>query len=138
NHARRTSHAHVTTTVDPELRGLDEQYNQGGIRRLVAVIDYRSRRAGSNLYLVTARTGEGVAGNIASPATGVLDRPGWVETGYRRLQEPEGTEHHALARVFQLSGGFRLLVGRDLEERERLFEIVATAGRWSVTMVIVL
>jgi signal transduction histidine kinase len=37
-----------------------------------------------------------------------------------------------------LPGGFRLLVGRDLEERERLYHIVLSAGRWSVIIVIVL
>jgi signal transduction histidine kinase len=40
--------------------------------------------------------------------------------------------------VLQLPGGFRLLVGRDLEERERLFDIIVTAGRWSVAIVIIL
>ncbi len=47
-------------------------------------------------------------------------------------------EHRALVRVFQLPGGFRLLVGRDLEERERLRDIVIAAGRWSLAIVIVL
>jgi len=37
-----------------------------------------------------------------------------------------------------LPGGFRLLVGRDLEERERLFGIIANAGQWSLALVIVL
>jgi signal transduction histidine kinase len=40
--------------------------------------------------------------------------------------------------VSTLGGGFRLLVGRDLDERERLYHIVADAGRWSVTIVIIL
>jgi hypothetical protein len=43
-----------------------------------------------------------------------------------------------LARVFQLPGGFRLLVGRDLDERERLYNIVLSAGRWSIAIVLVL
>ena len=30
-----------------------------------------------------------------------------------------------------LAGGFRLLVGHDLEERERLYNVVLDAGRWS-------
>ena len=63
---------------------------------------------------------------------------GWTETAYRRLDEHEAAEHHALVRVFQLPGGFRLLVGRDLEERERLYDIVLAAGRWSIAIVIVL
>ena len=68
----------------------------------------------------------------------MLAKPGWLETAYRRLEDPETAEHHALVRVLQLPGGFRLLVGRDLEERERLFDIIATAGRWSVAIVIIL
>ena len=65
-------------------------------------------------------------------------RSGWTETVYRRHDDPEGAEHHALVRVFQLPGGFRLLVGRDLEERDRLRDIVFSAGRWSLAIVIVL
>ena len=37
-----------------------------------------------------------------------------------------------------MPGGFHLLVGRDLEERERLFGIIANAGQWSLALVIVL
>ena len=99
------------------------------------VIETRSRRPGSSLYLVTTPSGEGLAGNIGSLAPGVLNKPGWMETIYRRLEEPETAEHRALVRVLQLPGGFRLLVGRDLEERERLFDIIANAGRWSLAIV---
>ena len=68
---------------------------------------------------------------------GILDNPGWTETAYRRLDEAESEPPSidALVRVFQLPGGFRLLVGRDLEERERLYHIVlvgrALVGRAS-------
>ncbi len=135
---RRLVTEQITDTVDAEITGLSEQYRQGGIRRLVQVIDGRSRRPGSSLYLVTTFQGEALAGNVGSLTPGVLDKPGWTETLYRRQEETEGAEHHALVRVFQLSGGFRLLVGRDLEERERLYHIIVAAGRWSVALVIVL
>ena len=71
-------------------------------------------------------------------APGRARQTGWTETVYRRLDDPEGTEHHALVRVFQLPSGFRLLVGRDLDERERLYHIILAAGRWSIALVIVL
>src|SRR4029077_7266530 len=135
---RRLITEQITQTVDAEITGLAEQYRQGGIRRLVFVVDARSRRPGSSLYLVTTRAGEGLAGNVGSLATGILETSGWTETAYRRLDDPDGAEHHALVRVFQLSAGFRLLVGRDLEERERLHDIVLAAGRWSLAIVIVL
>ena len=59
---------------------------------------------------------------------GVLDKTGWSETVYRRLDEQEAAEHSALVRVLQLSGGFRLLVGRDLEERARMRDIIIGRG----------
>lgn len=135
---RRLVTEQINRTVDAEIAGLSEQYNIGGIRRLVFVVDARARRPGSSLYLVTTFNGEGLAGNVGSLGEGVMRTPGWTETVYRRLDDPEGTEHHALVRVFQLPGGYRLLVGRDLEERERLYDIVVSAGQWSIALVIVL
>src|SRR5262249_59599268 len=82
--------------------------------------------------------GQGLAGNVASLDTAILSQSGWVETSYRRLDAPEGTEHHALVLVSELPGGFHLLVGRDIEERQRIYDIISTAGRWSVAPVVVL
>lgn len=128
----------ITETVDAEITGLAEQYRQAGIRRLVLIVDSRSRRPGSSVYLVTTAGGEGLAGNVGTLDPSVLDRPGWTEIVYRRLDEASGPAHRALVRVFQLAGGYRLMVGRDLEERERVRDIVLAAGRWSVALVIVL
>ena len=135
---RRLITEQITRTVDAEITGLSEQYSQGGIRRLVFVIDARARRPGSSLYLVATFSGDGLAGNVGLLGEGVLEHTGWTETVYRRLDDAEGTEHHALVRVFELPSGFRLLVGRDLEERERLYEIILAAGQWSIALVIVL
>src|SRR2546423_13956051 len=61
---RRLITEQITQTVDAEITGLAEQYRQGGIRRLVFVVDARSRRPGSSLYLVTPRAGGGLAGAV--------------------------------------------------------------------------
>jgi len=135
---RRLITEQITNTVDGEINGLSNIYAQGGIRRLVLVVDARSRRPASSLYLITTPTGEGLAGNVGALEPGALDHQGWLETSYRRLEAPEGVDHHALVRVVQLPGGFRLLVGRDLEERERVLGIIANAGQWSLALVIVL
>ena len=128
----------ITETVDTEITYLSAQYSSGGLRRLVLIIESRSLRPGSSLYLITAPTGQALAGNVGSLAPGVLDSTGWSETVYRRLDEQENAEHSALARVVQLSGGFRLLVGRDLEERVRMRSIITAAARGSVALVVVL
>ena len=136
--ARRLITEQITTTVTAEVAGLAEQYERGGIGRLVAVVEIRSRRPGSSLYLVATPFGQGLAGNVASLDTAILSQIGWVETSYRRLDAPEGNEHQALVLVSELPGGFHLLVGRDIEERQRIYDIISTAGRWSIAAVIVL
>jgi signal transduction histidine kinase len=135
---RRLINEQITETVDAEIQGLSEQYRQGGIRRIAFAIEGRSLRPGSSLYLLTTAAGELVAGNVGALATGILDKPGWFETVYRRVDDQDASEHHALVRVDQLPGGFHLLVGRDLEERERLYDVVLAAGNWSVAIVVVL
>src|SRR6266566_9407903 len=92
---RRLITEQITETVDAEIQALTEQYRLGGIRRLVFAIDGRARRPGSNLYLVTTAAGEGLAGNVSSLASGILDSPGWTETAYRRIEDQDATtEHH--------------------------------------------
>jgi signal transduction histidine kinase len=135
---RRLITEQITRTVTAEVTRLREQYAEAGIRGLVLIIDLRSRRPGSNLYLVTTPTGEALAGNVAALAPGALDHPGWIETSYRRIEAPDDVEHRAMVQVVELPGGFRLLVGRDLEERERIYGIIANAGRWSFALVVVL
>ncbi len=87
---------------------------------------------------MTTYNGQGLVGNVGSLAPGVLDKIGWIETVYRRLDEQKSPAHRALVRVFELPGGFRLLIGRDLEERERLYNVILAAGRWSAIVVVVL
>lgn len=135
---RRLITEQITEAVDAEIVDLRELYGQGGIRRLVFAIDARAVRPGSNLYLLTTMAGEGLAGNVGSLTAGVLDTPGWTETGYRRLEDLDQSEHHALVQIVQLAGGFRMLVGRDLEERDRMRSIVFAAGQWSLAIVVLL
>src|SRR6266705_4454004 len=90
------------------------------------------------LFLLTTAAGEGLDSNVGALTAGVLERAGWSETAYRKLEDLEQTEHHALVKVVQLSGGFRMLVGRDLEERDRMHDVVIGAGRWSLAIVVIL
>ena len=136
---RRLFNEQITQTVDLDVEGLTAQFNAAGIRRLVVIVEARSRRPGSSLYLVTTPTGEGLAGNVGSLPQGVMARTGWTETVYRRIDESDVSDlHRALVRVQHLPGGFRLLVGRDLEERDRLFDVVLDAGKWSAAIVVIL
>ncbi|KAF0122773.1 MAG: histidine kinase [Xanthobacteraceae bacterium] len=129
----------LTETITAEVRGLAEQYAIGGIRRLVEVVDERGNRPGASLYLVTSFTGDSLAGNIGELPAGTLNRPGWIETDYRRAGEGSTDRpHRAIVQVYGLPGNFRLLVGRDLEERDRMREIFGRGFRLALMVALVL
>jgi signal transduction histidine kinase len=135
---RRLITEQITSTVIAETGEISDIFNRRGLRGLVFTLENRALRPGANLYLVTAPTGQALAGNVGSLMPGVMATTGWSETAYRRLDEQDTADHRALVRITELPGGFRLLVGRDLEERRRLFGIVAKAAQWSVLIVVVL
>ena len=135
---RRLITEQITTMVNAETGEISDIFGRRGLRGLVFTIENRALRPGANLYLVTTPAGQAIAGNVGSLAPGVMATVGWSETAYRRLDEQDTADHFALVRVSELSGGFRLLIGRDLEERRRLIGIVAKAAQWSVLIVVVL
>ncbi len=118
--------AQIAQTVDADFAGLAEEFEEGGISQLVEIVQRRARQPGADLYLVTTHAGEPIAGNILSLPPGVLDQPGVVETDYLRAGDISA-KHRAMARIFALPGGFRLLVGHDIEEGERLRHILGSA-----------
>jgi signal transduction histidine kinase len=128
----------IMATVNAETGEVSDIFGRRGLRGLVLTIENRALRPGANLYLVTTPAGQAIAGNVGSLAPGVMATTGWTETAYRRLDEQETSDHFALVKVTELSSGFRLLIGRDLDERRRLFGIVAKAAQWSMLIVVVL
>ncbi|MHB8884765.1 MAG: ATP-binding protein [Methylovirgula sp.] len=116
----------LAQTVNADITGLAEQYDQGGVKQLVQAIQRRIRQPGADLYLLTTFAGEPIVGNIVSLPPGVLSHPGLVETDYLRSGDV-AVHHRALARIFALPGGFHLLVGHDVEEGMRLRHILAGA-----------
>jgi signal transduction histidine kinase len=135
---RRLITEQITSTVDAETGEISNIYTRRGLPGLVFTTENRALRPGANLYLVTTPTGQAVAGNVSSLAPGVIGSSGWHETEYRRLDDQDNADHRALVKVTELTNGFRILIGRDLEERRRLFGIVAQAAQFSVLIVVVL
>jgi signal transduction histidine kinase len=128
----------ITATVNAETGEVSDIFGRRGLRGLVLTIENRALRPGANLYLVTTPAGQAIAGNVGSLSPGVMAATGWTETAYRRLDDQDNAHHFALVKVTELSSGFRLLIGRDLEERRRMFGIVAKAAQWSMLVVVVL
>ncbi|NBN78441.1 HAMP domain-containing protein [Microvirga tunisiensis] len=127
----------VVQTVDAEIQGLSDQYARGGARALVSAIDSRARRPDASLYLFVDFAGNVLAGNISRLPTTVLEE---ADGGVRRVKYARGEgemEREAVVRTFEVPGGFRLLVGRDLGEQARFRDILAGALRvWLVVVIL--
>ena len=133
-------------TIDAEIQGLAEQYRTGGVSRLIRVVEARSKMPGASLYLLTDFSGNVIAGNVSDVPSAVLSSADGIArpVPYRRLatdlgeEQPAIASHKALVRVFVLPGGFRLLVGRDLAEREQFRDVVWRAVKLSIGAVLLL
>ncbi|WP_319529344.1 HAMP domain-containing sensor histidine kinase [uncultured Cohaesibacter sp.] len=130
----------LNSTIDAEVRGLVEQYRSSGLPGMVKVIGDRSNRPGASLYLVTDFRGHYVAGNVAALPEWVLDKRGAVEQSvpYQRLGDTTRAEYNAVVSVYEIFGGYRLLVGRDVGERELFRKVVEQAFIVSAILMIVL
>src|SRR5262245_10805714 len=56
----------ITETIDAEINGLSELYNQGGIRRLLLVVDIWLRHRTTHLLLITPPADALLADTVAS------------------------------------------------------------------------
>jgi signal transduction histidine kinase len=114
-------------TIEAEVKGLAEQYSSGGISNLAKTVANRSLAAGNSLYLVTDKEGDRITGNLTSISKDLWNSVGRVEFVYNRSGQKGPESRLALVNVFRLKGGFRLIVGRDIEDR-RVFERVVRSA----------
>jgi signal transduction histidine kinase len=122
----------LSQTIDAELKGLAEQYRAGGLQQLVRTVAERSGTPGNSLYLVADGEGRRLAGNLSAVTPDLWNSLGPVEFVYRR-PAPGGVENRlAFANVFRLPSGYRLIVGRDIEDRRELARLVRSAMLWGL------
>ncbi|MBB6306339.1 sensor histidine kinase [Xanthobacter tagetidis] len=135
-HTRQLIQVQVADDLEREIRFLSDQYRIGGIQRLVYVIDRRTRRPGSSIYMLANFQGEVIATNVSDLPLGLLDQPGTRFTTYNRPEESGSKSHVAFVEVDILPGGYRLLVGRDIEERDTLRALVTRPAQWAVLLIV--
>jgi signal transduction histidine kinase len=137
-HARRLIEAQITEQIAAEVAVLGEQYRQGGERRLMQVLERRTRRIGTSLYLLVDQKGDSVTGNVLLRAPTLEQSPGWMEAPFNWPDENEEKARDGKFRVFELPSGLRLFVGRDLSERDRLADVFGRARRFSILMALLI
>ncbi|HSC17526.1 MAG TPA: HAMP domain-containing sensor histidine kinase [Rhizomicrobium sp.] len=135
---RRTLDAETDQTIEAEIAGLSEQYQRQGLGGLTDVLTARSMHASQGLYLLVGPLGRPLAGNLDAWPTMQSSAARFVEFDYQRRVAGIVERHPARGRVFRLTGGFRLLVGRDIQERRETERLFTTALPWSVILMLTL
>ncbi len=124
--------AETDAAIASEIAGLHEQYRQRGMAGLARIIAERSAAQpdNANVYLLTRPDFTPLAGNLKRwPAEARRTQAGIV---FDLRGEEESGVGLARARAFSLEGDFRLLVGRDLRQREKLRGLVAESLAWGL------
>lgn len=126
-------------TIAAEIFGLADHYRSRGLTGLVEAIDQRSHRPGASLYLITDVSGRILAGNVSRVPPTLLDSSGAapLTVPYDRYSGDD-EDHVALVQVIRLPGGYRMLVGRDIGEREQFREIIGRALSWALALMVAL
>ena len=104
--------------VETEAEGLIAQYDSGGIRKLGLALGARARAPGGAIYLLTDQVGEPLVGNVAQIPPALSGATGFAVTRYQGVDG--GPNRTALARLYTLPNGFKLLAGHDLGDRARI------------------
>jgi len=124
-------------TIAAEIFGLADHYRSRGLTGLVEAIDQRSYQPGASLYLITDVSGRILAGNVSRVPPTLLDSSGAtpLTVPYERYAGDDDNRV-AMVQVIRLPGGFRMLVGRDISEREQFREIIGRALSWALALMI--
>ncbi len=126
-------------TIDEEIRGLAEQYQEHNLAGLVAIIQERvaaeartPSHADDSIYLITDPLLHPIAGNLTQWPQTRESGGGWISFPVTEQRNGATETDDALASVFILPGNFRLLVGRDLHDasvfRERITDTLGWAS----------
>lgn len=132
--ARQTDEA-----IEAEIRGLAEQYSQFGTIGLVRALNRRTSeaRASRGLYLLTDANLRPLAGNLSAWPREEPQPDGWI-TFKLEYADQRGAVDFGRARIFELTGGLRLLVGRDIRERLEIDARFRESIGWGIALALVL
>jgi signal transduction histidine kinase len=127
-------------TIQAEISGLAEQYRSQGLSGLKQVIERRSAAQPhrASVYLLTDPLGQRLAGNLDRWPDVQPDADGWIDF---TVQVPTGDtfeRRRAHAASFDLNGGFRLLVGREVEDRLQIQSLIKQAIGWGLALTLLL
>lgn len=133
--------AQTDETIEAEIAGLAEQYRSGGVNGLITIIRERVARDpnAKSIYLLTTDDSLKLAGNLENwPEGSRSSETGWINFTLNPSVGWSGPERLARARIFEVQGGLRLLVGRDVDDLTNLKRVIEGAINWGMGITLAL
>src|SRR6202790_5409138 len=120
-------------TLDAEIAGLAEQYDQRGLSGLIQIVAARSAgdRGDGMLYLVTNPDGHPLAGNITGWPEGKPVAPGPLSFRVSVRIKDHTEMHPAQGALLVIPQGYRLLVARDISDAALFRDRIKATLLWS-------
>lgn len=125
------------TAVQADFEALAARYREGGLQALTGAISEHSASSSGTLYLLTDASGRRLAGNLETVAAGLWNTQGLAQFAYRKRENGQLLEREALGLVTQLPNGLHMIVARDIENQERLKQVLRRALLLSYAFIIV-
>ncbi|MGF1619605.1 MAG: ATP-binding protein [Rhodomicrobiaceae bacterium] len=122
----------LENALEAELNTLNGHYRRAGLAGLGKTVAERSQSPGNGLYLLADAEGRHHSGNLKAVSSELWNTTGAVTFIYRRAVDSDIEERLAFAVVFRLANGFRLVVGRDIEDQRRFGAVVRSAFLWTL------
>ncbi|HEY7577694.1 MAG TPA: HAMP domain-containing sensor histidine kinase [Acetobacteraceae bacterium] len=122
--------------IQADAQSLAERFQRGQVAALMLTIDERLAQNVEDdaIYLLVGPSGQRLAGNLERWPEGAAENGAWYELPIQRA----GVSSLAVVEAFTLPGGFRLLIGRDVQVRAQLRTLLTDALLWALLVVLVM
>jgi signal transduction histidine kinase len=130
---QRALEREVDLVIDTELETLKDQYDAGGLDRLVDALKRRTdswTRVGA-VYLLVDAMNQPIAGNLSGWPPLAQEDGDWLEFDIVAREHSQDVDHPVRAQRYEL-GAYRLLVGTDVSERRRIYERLTDTTLWGI------
>ncbi len=130
----------MDSTIQAEIQGLAERYDQEGLQGLTELIAERINRqqaTGNSIYLLSTFTLQPLVGNLDRWPKNASINNDWIEFELEINKQTNET-HLARAKIFILPGKYGLLVGRDIHQLVEAKRRIVQALIWGLAIMVLL
>lgn len=125
-------------TIRAEVQALADQYRFRGLGGIIDTIQRRSQDERGSLYLLTDAGGQRVAGNLDALPPQAIGKDQWIEFPLDVASGGRPERHAARAFHASLTGGFDLIVGRDVDALRQFAGIMRVTLLYALAIALVL